>query len=41
MTIKKLAGKVAVLIGGWRGIAAVLVKHLAADGADGAVQRNV
>lgn len=34
MTIKKLAGKVAVLIGGWRGIAAVLVKHLAADGAD-------
>ena len=41
MTIKKLAGKVAVLIGGWRGIAAVLVKQLAADGADGAVQRNV
>ena len=34
MTIKKLAGKVAVLIGGWRGIAAVLVKHPAADGAD-------
>jgi len=34
MTIKKLAGKVAVLIGGWRGIAAVPVKHMAADGAD-------
>jgi hypothetical protein len=34
MTIKKLAGKVAVLIGGWRGIAAVPVKHMAADRAD-------
>jgi hypothetical protein len=34
MTIKKLAGKVAVPVGGWRGIVAVLVKHLAADGAD-------
>ena len=33
MTIKKLADKVA-LIGGSHGIGAVIVKHLAADGAD-------
>jgi hypothetical protein len=33
MTIKKLAGKVA-LIGGSHGIGAVIVKHLAADRAD-------
>jgi NAD(P)-dependent dehydrogenase (short-subunit alcohol dehydrogenase family) len=33
MTIKKLAGKVA-LIGGSQGIGAVIVKHLAADRAD-------
>jgi hypothetical protein len=34
MTVKKLAGKVALLIGGSRGTGAVIVKHLAADGAD-------
>ena len=34
MTIKKLAGKVAVRIGGSRGNCALIAKQLAADGAD-------
>ena len=34
MTIKKLASKVAVLIGGSRGNCALIAKQLAADGAD-------
>jgi NAD(P)-dependent dehydrogenase (short-subunit alcohol dehydrogenase family) len=34
MTIRKLANKVALLIGGSRGIGAVVVKHMEADGAD-------
>jgi NAD(P)-dependent dehydrogenase (short-subunit alcohol dehydrogenase family) len=34
MTIKELAGKVALLIGGSRGNCALIAKQLAADGAD-------